>query len=280
MDQIFISYKREERETARLLAHALEEQGWTVWWDPKLRAGERFDDSIEKAITEAKCVIVLWSRLSTKSQYIKDEANLALKLGKLLPVAIDDTELPFRFQGVHTIQFEGWDGSIRCPGFQDLLKSVEALVGRDSIPAGQVERRRATMQPKMASPALDRRTLEAEARRRLDQVLQQVEQKFASGFEERRADPTLFDIREFALLGWKAEELETKELMVMKEIADVDRKLEQVSRLGEKSKWYGDQQLLPVLREVLRAELKRLETERKDVLARMTLPPGPRLDIW
>jgi hypothetical protein len=47
MSDIFISYKREEQATARKLASALENEGWTVWWDPKLRAGENFDDAIE-----------------------------------------------------------------------------------------------------------------------------------------------------------------------------------------------------------------------------------------
>ena len=30
----------------------------------KLRAGERFNDVIEKVLNEAKCVIVLWSKRS------------------------------------------------------------------------------------------------------------------------------------------------------------------------------------------------------------------------
>jgi hypothetical protein len=91
MDEIFISYKKEEQHIARLLADALEARGWTVWWDPKLRAGENFDDAIEEAIQNGKCVIVLWSTRSTMSRYVKDEARLALDLGKLVPVAIDNT---------------------------------------------------------------------------------------------------------------------------------------------------------------------------------------------
>ena len=52
MNDIFISYKREEQGIARKFADALESEGWTVWWDPKLRAGEHFDDVIEKALNE------------------------------------------------------------------------------------------------------------------------------------------------------------------------------------------------------------------------------------
>ena len=82
MSDIFISYKREDQATARKLADALESEGWTVWWDPKLRAGEHFDDVIEKALNEAKCVIVMWSNLSVNSEYVKSEATEAFEAKK------------------------------------------------------------------------------------------------------------------------------------------------------------------------------------------------------
>ena len=79
---VFISYKREERDIAKQLASALERASWQVWWDPHLRAGERFDDVIEAAIKDSVAVVVLWSERSVESQYVKDEASLALRLGK------------------------------------------------------------------------------------------------------------------------------------------------------------------------------------------------------
>jgi hypothetical protein len=116
MSHIFISYKREDQATARKLADALEGEGWTVWWDPKLRAGEHFDYVIEKALNDAKCVIVLWSKRSVESLYVKDEAMYALDHDKLIPVAIENVSLPFRFRRVHTLSLLGWDGSKRLPG--------------------------------------------------------------------------------------------------------------------------------------------------------------------
>lgn len=130
MDDLFISYKREERDKARQLADALESRGWSVWWDPKLRAGEHFDDVIEQTIRNVKCVIVLWSKLAIASRYIKDEANYALKLQKLVPVTLDEAEPPFRFQGLHTIALRAWDGSVLSPAFQELEKTIEAKAGR------------------------------------------------------------------------------------------------------------------------------------------------------
>jgi hypothetical protein len=130
MDEIFISYKREESDIARLFADALKTRGWTVWWDPELRAGEYVDDVIEEIIKNAKCVIVLWSARSTQSRYVKDEASYALDLKKLVPVAIDNSERPFRFRGLHTIQLQGWKGSVLVPAFQELVKLIEKKLGQ------------------------------------------------------------------------------------------------------------------------------------------------------
>jgi TIR domain len=125
---IFISYKREEQATARKLADALESEGWTVWWDPKLRAGEHFDDVIEKALKEAKCVIVLWSNLSVNSEYVKAEATEALEQKKLVPIKIESVDLPFRFKRVHTPSLLGWNGSNDAPGFRKLVEDIAAIV--------------------------------------------------------------------------------------------------------------------------------------------------------
>jgi hypothetical protein len=129
MSDIFISYKREDKTEARALAESLEQVGWTVWWDPQLRAGSRFDEVIEREISNAKLVIVIWSRRAIQSQYVKDEATYALSLNKLIPVAIDDVSPPFRFQGLHTLSLAGWRGSSNTPAFQKLVVDIENLIG-------------------------------------------------------------------------------------------------------------------------------------------------------
>jgi TIR domain len=142
MSDIFISYKREEQPTARKLADALESEGWTVWWDPKLRAGEHFNDVIEKALKESKCVIVLWSKRSVESLYVKDEAMYALDHDKLIPVAIENVSLPFRFRGVHTLSLLGWDGSKDFPEFRKLVDDISAILGPSPTAVAAVEEHR------------------------------------------------------------------------------------------------------------------------------------------
>ena len=140
MSDIFISYKREDQAVAKNLAELLENSGWTVWWDPQLRAGEHFDDVIEHQLGHAKCVIVIWSHQSIRSQYVKDEATYALKLKKLIPVAIEKTSPPFRFQGLHTLFLSDWRNLANSPDFQKLLTDIQHLTNVFTSPKETVKK--------------------------------------------------------------------------------------------------------------------------------------------
>ena len=129
MSHIFISYKREEQATAQKLAEALQGEGWTVWWDPKIRAGEYVDDVIEKALNEAKCVLVMWSSRSVNSEYVRAEATQALEQKKLIPVMIENVTLPFRFKRIHTGSLIGWNGSRDAIEFRKLVDDVSTILG-------------------------------------------------------------------------------------------------------------------------------------------------------
>ena len=132
---IFISYKREEQAKAKCLADALSRKGWNVWWDPKLRAGERYNDVIEQELKKTRCVIVLWSKLSVASKYVKDEARFALNRQKLIPVAIEEVDLPFRFDELHTVQLLDWNTAIdSSPVFQNLVDDIQALLSSGPKP--------------------------------------------------------------------------------------------------------------------------------------------------
>jgi hypothetical protein len=100
---IFLSYAREDRAVAQRLAQALEQKGITVWWDWDLIGGTNYRAKIRDVIAEARKAIVLWSRHSVASAFVIDEASEAKKLGKLIPVSIDQSDPPFGFGDLHTI---------------------------------------------------------------------------------------------------------------------------------------------------------------------------------
>lgn len=83
---------------------------------------------------DARCVIVIWSRLSVESRYVKTEATYALERDKqLVPIAIDEVDLPFRFEGVQTGQLFDWDGSETYPGYQKLVADLVKILGKPPI---------------------------------------------------------------------------------------------------------------------------------------------------
>lgn len=75
MSQIFISYAKEDRSTAKMLAETLEQKGYSVWWDRKIPPGRTFDEVIEENLDAAECVVVMWSKKAAKSHWVKEEVN-------------------------------------------------------------------------------------------------------------------------------------------------------------------------------------------------------------
>jgi hypothetical protein len=124
MTDVFISYASEDRERARKLGSALEECGWSVWWDRKIIVGQAFDQVIEHELETAKCVVVLWSKDSIFSEWVKNEAAVAAERGVLVPVLIDNIKLPLEFRRKQTANLVGWDGTPSHEGFQALCDGV------------------------------------------------------------------------------------------------------------------------------------------------------------
>ena len=130
MSDIFISYAQEDRAKVRPLAEALERQGWKVWWDRSIRAGEQFHEVIEKAIEEASCVLVAWTSSSVHSNWVREEVQEGLDRKKvLIPVKIEDVKPPLGFRSFQALDLFDWDGSEDSPAFQVLVNDIAGIVG-------------------------------------------------------------------------------------------------------------------------------------------------------
>lgn len=104
---VFLSYKREEKAVAQLLAEFLTERGFDVWWDAALLAGDDFAAIVHEEVREAKAVVVLWSRQAIDSHWVKAEATLALAGGTLINAVIDDLpfdEIPVEFRHIQAVR--------------------------------------------------------------------------------------------------------------------------------------------------------------------------------
>ena len=133
--RIFLSYASEDRDRAREIAADLEALGWAVWWDHKLQAGKTFAGVIESEIKKSDCVLVLWSKASITSRWVRDEANEGLERGVLVPVLIDAVEPPMGFRSIHAANLVGYDGDQTSPGFRQLVADLRALLTPGATPA-------------------------------------------------------------------------------------------------------------------------------------------------
>ncbi len=128
MADIFLSYKREDREKVRPLAEALEGKGWSVWWDTRIGVGETWDKVIETELAAAKCVVAVWSRMSIDSDWVRAEAHEGRERKCLVPVTIEGVTPPSIFKMMQATDLTHWSGKAGDPQFVHLCDGIERLI--------------------------------------------------------------------------------------------------------------------------------------------------------
>jgi hypothetical protein len=151
---IFISYSREDRPSARQFATCFADEGYSVWWDNALHSGETFDEVIEKQLKESKAVVVLWSPRSVASRWVRAEATLADRRNKLCPAIIEACDRPIAFELTHTADLSGWTGDTEDPHWQTFIQDLHRLVqrGRDAEAQAQAPEQAPAPQARPAPP--------------------------------------------------------------------------------------------------------------------------------
>ena len=105
MADVFLSYAKADRDQAAEIAHYLEKNGFTVWWDSALVAGDDFSNIVKQQLDAARYVIVIWTAHSIKSAWVRAEATQALSSQKLIQLRSDDlpvSALPLPFGSMHS----------------------------------------------------------------------------------------------------------------------------------------------------------------------------------
>lgn len=94
----------------------------------------------------AKCVVVLWSRISTDSDWVRSEAEEAHRQGTIIPALIDDVLPPLAFRRIQAADLTRWRGHSDSPEILQLLQQIDALLKRATAtepPGRESETRRA-----------------------------------------------------------------------------------------------------------------------------------------
>ena len=140
MSDIFMSYASEDRPRGEEFARALEGQGWTVFWDRTIPIGKTWRETIGRELSEARCVIVLWSKTSIDSNWVQEEADDGRRRGVLVPVLIDKVVPPIGFRSVQAADLADWDAKRPTQAFGRLLVDIAALVGSKPRPVPEEAR--------------------------------------------------------------------------------------------------------------------------------------------
>jgi hypothetical protein len=132
MSDIFISHHSSDARVAEALAAALRAHDFSVWYDDQLTPGSRYRDEIKEHLDAARCVIVIWSRTSVVSDWVRDEAEHARKRRCLVPVSIADTAPPMGFGEIQSFQLDPWLGA--GGSIEPLLAGVRRAIGVAATP--------------------------------------------------------------------------------------------------------------------------------------------------
>lgn len=133
MANVFISYKREERDRCLAIYEGLTALKFSVWFDARLETGTHFDKEIEREVRSAEAVLVLWSPLSCESNWVRAEATIGQQRDVLISVRIADCTPPMGFISTHHVDlFDGpLDGTNK--NWLALIGRVGKLTGRPGV---------------------------------------------------------------------------------------------------------------------------------------------------
>lgn len=157
MPDIFLSYSSADRDHVTRLVEALQQQGWSVWWDRQILPGQAWESVIEKVLEKSRCIVVVWSKSSINSSWVRIEAGLGRERGKVAPVLLEDVPIPIAFRQIQTASLIGWDGNHHFPGLAHLQSGIKTiLAGPEAI-----------TQTNPIAPVTDARALDAAMPREL-----------------------------------------------------------------------------------------------------------------
>jgi hypothetical protein len=111
------------------MASELQREGRSVWFDRDLPAHRPYTDVIDGELTSAAAVLVLWSKASAQSEWVRAEANRAREMHKLVQARIGNVRLPLPFDQIQCADLASWRGSKDHDGWLQIKRSILALLG-------------------------------------------------------------------------------------------------------------------------------------------------------
>ncbi|NHA14416.1 toll/interleukin-1 receptor domain-containing protein [Thioalkalivibrio sp. XN279] len=91
---LFVCYAHDQRDLVVSEIEWLREQGFEVWFDEAIEAGQRWSEDLALAIEGCGAMLFFMSPRSVSSRYCLDEIHFALECGRpIVPVEVEPSEL-------------------------------------------------------------------------------------------------------------------------------------------------------------------------------------------
>ncbi len=90
---IFISYRRADRELVASVVRRLEQRGIAVWYDANIEGGADWRETIVEALSNSQMLAIFFSEECNNSRQLKKELAVADSLAKpVVPILIENTQ--------------------------------------------------------------------------------------------------------------------------------------------------------------------------------------------
>lgn len=173
MSDIFLSYASPDRPRLRPLIKALEERGWSVFWDRAIAIGQAWPAVLGHELSICSCVVVVWTHSSVLSPWVYEEAEEGKKKSALFPVVLDAVSPPLGFRMYQTADLIGWAGEQEHASFSQLCLDIASHLKFKQLKRTQEEQQQAAEQRLQAELA------KREAQAKHDLAVQQARQQQA-----------------------------------------------------------------------------------------------------
>lgn len=128
---IFISYRRSDRELVATVTRRLEARGVGVWYDAEIEGGADWRETIVEALTHSDMLAIFFSEECNNSRQLKKELAVADQLAKpVVPILIENTQP--RGAYLYELADRNW-----IQMFPDPMERIDELVDHLATLAGK-----------------------------------------------------------------------------------------------------------------------------------------------
>ena len=96
---VFVSYSHKDKSLVLEIINDLMLCACNLWYDTGIHSGEDWSNEIAEHLLNAECILFMVTSNSVKSEYVKDELNLAkCKKKKIYPIFLENISLPISLE--------------------------------------------------------------------------------------------------------------------------------------------------------------------------------------